>query len=148
MARTINRLPAKKVENLKAPGYYADGGNLYFRVAEGGARGWIFRFRMNGRTRDAGLGPFPAVTLAVARETADKWRQIVASGKDPIEHRNEQRAAERVEAAKAMTFDDCGAAYIAAMLQQAVALDATLAPVAPGATAPGGPGGTVGKSSR
>src|SRR5712671_6265726 len=114
MARTINRLPAKKVENLKAPGYYADGGNLYFRVAEGGARGWIFRFRMNGRTRDAGLGPFPAVTLAVARETADKWRQIVASGKDPIERRNEQRTAERVEAAKAMTFDDCAAAYIAA----------------------------------
>jgi integrase len=69
---------------------------------------------MNGRTRDAGLGPFPAVTLAVARETADKWRKIVASGKDPIERRNEQRAAERVEAAKAMTFDDCSAAYIAA----------------------------------
>ena len=64
--------------------------------------------------RDAGLGPYPAVTLAMAREIAEKWRPLVASGIDPIERRKEQRVAERVEAAKAMTFDDCRTAYIAA----------------------------------
>src|SRR4030088_2389820 len=50
----------------------------------------------------------------MAREIAEKWRPLVASGIDPIERRKEQRVAERVEAAKAMTFDDCRTAYIAA----------------------------------
>jgi integrase len=53
------------------------------------------------------------VTLARAREIAEKWRPLIASGIDPIERRKEQRAAERTEAAKAMTFDDCRTAYIA-----------------------------------
>ena len=43
MAQTIGRLSAIKVSKLKDRGYFADGGNLYFRVAPSGARGWIFR---------------------------------------------------------------------------------------------------------
>jgi hypothetical protein len=56
VAKTSERLSALRVAKLKKPGYFADGGNLYFRVAPGGARGWIFRFTMHGRTRDMGLG--------------------------------------------------------------------------------------------
>jgi len=41
-----------------------DGGNLYFRVAPSGARGWIFRFTVGGRTRDMGLGAYPQIGLA------------------------------------------------------------------------------------
>jgi integrase len=114
MARTIGRLSAVKVQSLKQAGYHADGGNLYFRVAEGGTRGWIFRFAMHGRTRDMGLGPYPDVTLAKARTLATECRRLVADGFDPIERRKEERAAARVETAKAITFDDCARAYIAA----------------------------------
>lgn len=114
MARTIGRLSAVKVQSLKAPGYHADGGNLYFRIAHGRARGWIFRFAMRGRTRDMGLGSYPDISLAKARELAAECRRMVATGLDPIEARKEKRAAARVEAVKTMTFDDCGRAYIAA----------------------------------
>ena len=56
MPRLINRLSALKVKRAEAPGYYADGAGLYLQVSGGGARSWIFRFTLNGRTRDMGLG--------------------------------------------------------------------------------------------
>ncbi len=113
MARTLNRLSAVKVASQKKRGYYADGGNLYLRVASGGSKSWIFRFTIDGKTRDAGLGSYPAVTLAAAREEADKCRRQVAARIDPIEARNAERAAARIEAVQAITFEQCAKAYIA-----------------------------------
>ena len=113
MGREIHRLSSTGLK-AKAPGYHADGGNLYFRVSGTGTRGWIFRFALNGRTRDAGLGPYPEVGLADARAKAFEFRQFVVAGIDPIEQRNGDLAAARVESAKTITFDDCRAAYIAA----------------------------------
>ena len=46
MAKTSERLSALKVPHLKQPGLYADGGNLYFRVAPSGSRGWNTPFRV------------------------------------------------------------------------------------------------------
>ena len=114
MARTLGRLSAVKVQGTTRAGYYADGGNLYLRVAEGGSKGWIFRYAMRGRTRDMGLGGYPGIRLAKARELAGECRSLLAAGVDPIEARNEKRAAATVEAAKSMTFDACATAYIAA----------------------------------
>ena len=114
MARTIGRLSAVKVQNLKRPGYYADGSNLYFRVASGGTKGWIFRFAVGGRTRDMGLGAYPAVPLSQARQLAEECRQSLSRGQDPIELRKARRAEAATEAAKAMSFDACAKAFIAA----------------------------------
>lgn len=113
MARTKHRLTAKAVENLKQPGLYADGGNLNLRVASGGTKGWIFRFTLNGRTRDAGLGRYPAVSLAQAREEAERFRRQLADGADPIEYRKAERAALQEQAARAITFEQCSKAYLA-----------------------------------
>lgn len=112
MAQTIGRLSAIKVAKLKEPGYYADGGNLYFRMAPSGARGWIFRFALGGRTRDMGLGAYPEISLATARDLAEKFRALVKEGVDPIERRRADRAAQRVASAKNLTFDECARAYI------------------------------------
>ena len=56
MARLINRLSTTEVKSLKGPGYFSDGGGLYLRIADGGSKSWVFRFTLNGRTREAGLG--------------------------------------------------------------------------------------------
>jgi integrase len=123
MAQTIGRLSALKVAKLTEPGYHADGGNLYFRVApgpknletgkqSGGARGWIFRFALGGRTRDMGLGAYPHINLAAARDLATKFRALVKEGVDPIERRRADRATQRIAAAKNLTFDECAQAYI------------------------------------
>ena len=76
MARTVHRLTAVGVNRLKEAGIYSDGGNLNFRVAPGGSRSWVFRFAMNGKTRDAGLGPYPEVSLSEARVKAFEWRKL------------------------------------------------------------------------
>src|SRR5215472_11824073 len=112
MTRMLGRLSAVRVQSVRKRGYYGDGGGLYLRVAPGGAKGWIFRYGGRGRRRDMGLGGYPAIGLAKARELAGDCRSVLPAGLDPIAARNEKRAAAAVEAAKAMTFADCATAYI------------------------------------
>jgi integrase len=114
MARTVNRIGALKVERLKEKGLHADGGGLYLRIAEGGSKGWIFRYAKNGRTRDMGLGSVNALSLAQAREKAAECRNLIANDIDPIERRNLERATQAATAAKAMSFRQCADAYITA----------------------------------
>jgi integrase len=109
MARTRNRLSAIKVSGCKDPGYYADGGNLYLKVGPTGAKSWIFRFTREKRTRDAGLGPYPTVSLVRARERADDYRRLVSAGIDPIEARDEER---KNKAPPALSFRACAEAYL------------------------------------
>jgi integrase len=113
MVRTKNRLSPAGVKNQKTPGLYSDGGNLYLRVAPGSSKGWIFRFTLGGTTRDAGLGSYPALSLAEARGKADNFRKQVKDGIDPIAARDAQRATLRREASQAVTFEQCAKAYIA-----------------------------------
>jgi integrase len=108
----IGRLSAVSI-GKKTPGYHADGGCLYLRVAPKGAgRGWIFRYASGGKTRDMGLGSFPAISLAAARELAAECRKQVKQGIDPIERRRAERAARSVEVAKTLSFDTCALEYV------------------------------------
>jgi integrase len=112
MSRGLHRLSAVTVASRKHTGYYADGGGLYLRVAPGGSKGWIFRFARRGRTRDAGLGSYPTVSLGMAREQAEQCRRLLTAGIDPIEARREERAAGGEVAANAHTFKHCAEAFI------------------------------------
>jgi integrase len=113
MARVLHRLSDIAVRAKKRPGYIADGGNLYLRVAPGGSKQWMFRFALRERTRDAGLGPYPTISLVQARQEAERLRRLVATGIDPIEARNKEREAARVAATKAVTFEACAREFIA-----------------------------------
>ena len=113
MARMLGRLSAVKVQGIRKPGYYGDGGGLYLRVAPGGAKGWIFRFGRHGRSRDMGLGGYPAIGLAKARELAGDYRGVVAAGLDLMTRATRRRGGHR-RGREVMTFDDCATAYITA----------------------------------
>jgi integrase len=112
MARTMGRLTALAVMRATKPGMYADGGGLYLRVGPSGAKSWVFRFRIDGKRRDMGLGPLHAVTLAGAREKATACRAERFDGRDPLEGRHASKLAEKLAASKAMTFRQCAATYI------------------------------------
>ncbi|GEO42759.1 phage integrase [Skermanella aerolata] len=112
MARKIGQLTALAVTRLTKPGLYADGGGLYLRVGPSGAKSWVFRFRVDGKRRDMGLGPVHAVTLAGAREKATSCRTERFDGRDPLAGRQARNLAAKLEASKAMTFCQCAAAYI------------------------------------
>jgi integrase len=119
MAREIERLTALKVEKLKIvgtskPGMYADGGGLYLRVTPEGARNWVLRYMLNRKPRWMGLGPLSLYGLGEARARALDARRKHHDGIDPIEARRVERARQRLEAAKAITFKQCAESYVAA----------------------------------
>ena len=119
MGRQNNRLSDRRVRTAKA-GMYPDGHGLYLRVTTNKDnlinRYWIFRYasRQTGKDRQLGLGPLDTVSLADAREMARLCREQLRNGVDPIEHRKAQRAATALAAAKAITFQQCGEAYVVA----------------------------------
>jgi integrase len=112
MVRTTGRLTALKVARTKQPGMYADGGGLYLQVTEGGAS-WIYRFMLNKRAREMGLGPLALYGLSEARALAQDARRLRHQGIDPIEARRAARAQTQLDAAKAVTFQQCAERYIA-----------------------------------
>jgi hypothetical protein len=82
------KLNARFVETAK-PGKYGDASarGLQLVVAPTGARRWVLRFMSQGKSREMGLGAFPEVGLADAREKALAARKLVKDGVDPIADR-------------------------------------------------------------
>jgi len=126
MGRSIEQLTAIGVEKLaRQAGLHSDGGNLFLRVSPTGAASWCFRYMLGSHTNagltkngkrarhEMGLGKYPEITLAKARELAADARRLKAEGKDPIAERNAARQKALLEAAKAITFKQCTETYIA-----------------------------------
>ena len=80
----IGKLTKAKVKAAQKPGRYADGNTLYLYVTPTGSKSWVQRLTVNGRRCDIGLGPWPVVTLAEARDVALDNRRLVRDGGDPL----------------------------------------------------------------
>ena len=78
------KLTAARIRTLKTPGRHGDGDGLHLKISEAGARSWILRVMIAGKRRDIGLGRYPDVGLAQAREAAAKHRSLIAAGADPL----------------------------------------------------------------
>ena len=76
--RRVGRLTARQVETIRKPGLHGDGGNLFLKVDDGGAKSWMFRHQVNGRVRKYGLGPTHTVSLSRCAATCRDDPQAVA----------------------------------------------------------------------
>jgi integrase len=114
LARALHKLQPIKLSRKMGSGYHSDGGGLYLQVTEPGSKSWVFRFALSGRRREMGLGPFPTIGLASARQEAAKARTLVKAGKDPIAARDAQRAQERSEAAHGILWENAVEQFMAA----------------------------------
>ena len=85
---------AAKVKNAK-PGYHADGRGLYLVVKPSGSKSWTLRYTLNGTRRDMGLGPYPTIDLATARQKAEDQRRLLVDRLDPLEARGRRRSRKR-----------------------------------------------------
>ncbi len=114
MAQLRDRLTALQVKRATRPGMYADGGGLNLYVQAGGAKSWVYRYMLDGRAREMGLGPTHTISLSEAREMAREARRLKYDGIDPIDHRRAARARSTLEAAADFTFKQAASAYIRA----------------------------------
>jgi len=104
MAR-LNRLSAIFVKSAPL-GRHSDGGGLYLRVRPNGSRAWVFRYKINEKERDTGLGAYPDTSLSAARDDALECRRWLKAGLDPrIERKREDQTIP--------TFDEAVARYVA-----------------------------------
>jgi integrase len=110
MTRAIHKLSSKTIEAATKRGLYSDGGGLFFQVTKHGHRSWVYRFRIQGRLRTMGLGPYPRTTLKKARELAKAAAEQVHDGIDPIVARGQSRIA----AARSLTLQQAATAHVAA----------------------------------
>lgn len=105
-------LKAKEIEHAK-PGMHADGNGLYLRVQNSGAKGWIFRFQLNGRRREMGLGILEDKPVIDARSEALNLSKLVRQGIDPIDARKIQQAANVANAKSTIpTFSEVATKFI------------------------------------
>ena len=89
--RLHSALSDRAVKSAAAPGRLFDGQGLFLLVTPGGAKIWKQRIAVNGRRQELGLGPYPVVTLAKAREAALENRRMVRDGLNPKVERRRAR---------------------------------------------------------
>lgn len=112
-------MTATEVARIDRRGLHMVGGppGLGLRVSKDGARSWILRATVGRLRRDIGLGGYPAVTLAQARERAREARDQIRRGIDPVAER--QAARQRLMASQAcLTFDEAANQYLVAKLTE------------------------------
>ncbi|MCA1775557.1 MAG: integrase arm-type DNA-binding domain-containing protein [Loktanella sp.] len=77
---------------------------LQLQITPRGAKSWILRVTVGDRRRKIGLGSYPTVTLAAARQRARDALDRIAAGADPVEERRAAQAALRAAQARSLTF--------------------------------------------
>jgi len=92
---------------------FCDGNGLYLRITPEGTRNWVLRYMLDRKPHWMGLGPVALYGLQEARARALDARRKRHEGIDPIEARRAERARQRLDAAKAITFKQCAESYIA-----------------------------------
>jgi integrase len=116
MPKLAKELGALAVSRLATPGLHFVGGvqGLALHITPTAARSWVLRVVIGGKRREMGLGSFPSVGLADARQRARDARELIRQGVDPIERQRAAQSALRAAVAAARTFDECAKAFIEA----------------------------------
>ncbi len=106
MGKRQNELGALAVSQIKRRGINFVGGvaGLAINVCGSGSRSWVLRYTVNGRRRDKGLGGYPDVTLAQAKEKARATRALLDRGIDPVEAGQASRRKLIADQMALMTF--------------------------------------------
>lgn len=71
----------------------SDGGGLQLWISATGSKLWYLAYRFEGKQKKLAIGPYPAVTLAQAREQRDQAKALLRDDIDPAAHKKAARQA-------------------------------------------------------
>jgi len=120
MPRIAKELGPLEIKRLTASGYHAVGGvaGLMLQVSAAETKSWLLRVKVGDKRREIGLGAYPGVGVALAREKAQQVRDEIVAGVDPVAARVMARQSivqqQIDEKALDWTFRRCAEAYIKA----------------------------------
>ncbi|MEN4982298.1 tyrosine-type recombinase/integrase [Acinetobacter modestus] len=118
MPKKAKELSAMSVAKIKENGRHAVGGvdGLHLRIVDG-SRAWVLRVVVGQRAneygalknhrRDIGLGSYPEVSLAEAREKARELKKQIRDSIDPLQEKQERLNALRIKKQREKTFREC-----------------------------------------
>lgn len=120
MPRRASELTALEISRLTEPGQYPVGhiAGLMLYVKHADSRSWVLRMMVGKKRRHMGLGPYPAVTLAQARERAREARELVRQGIDPIEEQQRRQDALRAAQGRRVTFEEAAGRFLKRKTQE------------------------------
>ena len=103
----LNNLLLLKLSKRGAPLSLTDDEctGLNFNVTAPNAANWSYRYQVNRKRRELGLGGFPELGLAAAREQAGEARKLRRRGLDPLQVRKSEHSRTRAQAAKDLTVE-------------------------------------------
>lgn len=120
VARELTALEVKKLSHSggRSNSTFAVGGvsGLMLQITPKGGRTWLLRTTVGNRRREIGLGGYPDVSLAQARERARETKDAVRNGVDPVEERKAARSAIIREQQRGLTFADAVEQYLEAKM--------------------------------
>ena len=123
MPKRVEELTALVVARIKVDGLHSVGGvpGLYLQIINS-FRTWILKATIGTRKnekgqtvprrREIGLGRYPDVSLAEARDQARELHKQIRNGIDPVEERRIVKAQAKLAMKKTKTFRECAEAFI------------------------------------
>jgi integrase len=120
MPRIAKLMGPLEISRLTAPGYYPVGGvpGLTLQITPSKSKSWLLRVNVGTKRREIGLGAYPGVGVALAREKAQQTRDAIVAGVDPVAQRAQARQniiqQQLEEKALDWTFRRCAESYIKA----------------------------------
>ncbi|MDH5859258.1 tyrosine-type recombinase/integrase [Lampropedia aestuarii] len=114
MPKKAKELSIRAVQQLKDDGRHAVGGvdGLHLRISNG-SKAWVLRMLVGEKRRDLGLGPFPQIGLAEARDLAREMRKSTQAGNMPITPRRQAKEQLIAQQSASKTFKECAEALMA-----------------------------------
>lgn len=121
MPKRAKELGALDIKRAEHPGghknnvWIAAGGvsGLLLQITAGGAKSWILRATIAGKRRVIGLGAYPDVGLADARNAAREMKSQIMEGRDPLAERNARKAELAAAARRSLTLREAVDRFLA-----------------------------------
>jgi integrase len=94
---SLNDTKIRSLKPSEKPFKISDSHGLYLLVNPSGSRLWYLKYRINRKESRLGLGAYPDVSLADARQQRDGIRKLLAQNINPAQQRIAEKAARSPE---------------------------------------------------